>query len=174
MASPTATERLFIALWPTPAVRRALHAEQRRWQWPQGVRLTPRDNLHLTLHFIGAVPAERVGAVAAGLAAPCPPFTLLLDGAAVWANACAVLTASVTPPPLAALHARLADALQALRLPVETRPLRPHVTLARLALGAQAPAPLAPLRWPVRGCVLVRSARGRYAPIASVAPRVPG
>jgi 2'-5' RNA ligase len=174
MPPSTATERLFIALWPTPALRRALHARQQRWQWPHGARLTSRDNLHLTLHFIGAVPAERVAAVAAGLAAPCPPFTLVLDDATVWPNACAVLTASVTPPPLATLYARLADALQALRLPVETRPFRPHVTLARYAQGAQAPAPLAALRWPVRSCVLVRSALGRYTPIATLAPRLPG
>jgi 2'-5' RNA ligase len=166
MPAPNDTARLFIALWPSPPVQRALVAEQRRWRWPPGARPTARDKLHLTLHFIGAVPAERVPAIAAGLSAPRLPFALMLDAAEVWPNGCAVLAAGTTPPPLATLHARLAESLRQLRLPVESRTFRPHVTLARGARGAQPPEPPVPLRWPVRGYVLVQSANGRYAPVA--------
>jgi 2'-5' RNA ligase len=171
---PPATDRLFVALWPTPTVRRALQAAQRGWRWPAAAVPTPRDKLHLTLHFIGAVPSERVPAIAAGLAVPCPPFTLVLDEVAVWPNGCAVLQAGTTPPGLATLHQRLAQALDSLRLQVEPRLFRPHVTLARKAGGAAPPDATTLLRWPVRACVLVRSAAGRYTPIATVAPRVPG
>jgi 2'-5' RNA ligase len=166
LTTEAASARLFIALWPTPALRRALAAEQRRWQWPAGAALTAADKLHLTLHFIGAVPAARVAAVAEGLRLPCPRFTLVLDHAEVWPNRCAVLGASDVPAPLAALHGALADALRALQLPVEPRALRPHVTLARKARGAVAPAQPFELRWPVRGYALMQSAAGRYTPIA--------
>jgi len=44
--------------------------------------------------------------------------------------------------------------------------LRPHVTLARKARGAVAPAQPFELRWPVRGYALMQSAAGRYTPIA--------
>lgn len=166
MTTEAADARLFIALWPTPAVRRALAAEQRLWPWPAGAALTAADKLHLTLHFIGAVPASRVAAVAEGLRRPCPRFTLLIDHAAVWPNRCAVLGASEVPAPLAALHGALAEALRGMQLPVETRALRPHVTLARKARGAVAPAAPLALRWPVRGYTLMQSAAGRYTALA--------
>ena len=51
-------------------------------------------------------------------------------------------------------------------LPVEKRPFRPHVTLARHAAGAVPPSETAPLRWPVNGHALVQSAGGRYTPLA--------
>jgi 2'-5' RNA ligase len=163
--------RLFIALWPSPAVQRALAVAQRSWTWPAGAKPTPRDKLHLTLHFIGSVPAAQVAAIADGIAAPCPPFALTLDHAAVWPNGCAVLETGEPSAPLSVLHGRLAEALQRLRLPVESRPLRPHVTLARRATGAAPPAFFEPVRWPVRSCLLMQSAAGGYVPIAVVAPR---
>lgn len=166
MTTEAASARLFIALWPTPAVRRALAAEQRLWQWPAGAALTAADKLHLTLHFIGTVPAAHVAAVAERLRLPCPRFTLVLDHAQVWPNRCAVLGASQVPASLAALHASLADALRALQLPVEARALCPHVTLARRAQGAVPPAEPSALRWPVRGYALMQSAAGRYTPVA--------
>jgi 2'-5' RNA ligase len=158
-ATASDTARLFIALWPTPAVRGALCAEQGRWCWPAGVALAPADNLHLTLHFIGAMPAVRVPDVIQGL-------TLELDAPDVWPNRCAVWCASQTPTALAVLHGALAQALCALDLPVESRPFRPHVTLARHAAGAAPPMACAALHWPVRGFALVQSAAGRYTPIA--------
>lgn len=165
-ATASDTARLFIALWPTPAVRGALSAEQGRWCWPAGVALTPADNLHLTLHFIGAIPAVRLPYVMQGLRISAPRFTLELDAPAVWPNRCAVWCASQTPTALAALHGTLAQALCALDLPVESRPFRPHVTLARHAAGATPPMACAALHWPVRGFGLVQSAAGRYMPIA--------
>jgi RNA 2',3'-cyclic 3'-phosphodiesterase len=51
------------------------------------------------------------------------------------------------PPPLAALHAGLGEKLSQLGLSVETRPYRPHFTLARKAFGALPPPGAPPLRW---------------------------
>ena len=64
------------------------------------------------------------------------------------------------------MHAALADTLRGLGLPVEARAFQAHVTLARRAAHAQPPVDVEPVRWPVRGYVLVQSAGGRYTPIA--------
>ena len=48
--------RLFIALWPGEAVRAQLVQWQRAVSWPQAARVATPAGLHLTLHFIGAVP----------------------------------------------------------------------------------------------------------------------
>jgi 2'-5' RNA ligase len=157
---------LFLALWPSPAVRSALAAEQSRWHWPaKALRVEPAA-LHLTLHFIGPVPRSRLREITQGLARSCPRFTLLLDRCELWPNRCAILCPGQVPDALAALHAALADMLRRLALPVEARAFRPHVTLARRAAGALAPEQPEPLAWPVRGYALVQSAGGHYAPTA--------
>lgn len=163
-----ATARLFVALWPGPAVRDALRAARDAWRWPPRAAPVAADKLHLTLHFIGSVPAGRVADIAAALrGVPVAPFELRLSQPALWPHGIAVLEmadGAAVPARLAALHAALGDALRALALPVETRRLRPHVTLARHAQGATPPAapPALSLRWPVRGCALVESRGGAY------------
>jgi len=158
--------RLFLALWPAPAVRAALAAQQSRWRWPASALPVEPAALHLTLHFIGPVPRARLQELAQGLARPCPRFMLALDQSELWPNHCATLCPGEVPEALRSLHAALADALRGLALPVESRAFRPHVTLARRATGALPPAAPAALRWPVRGYVLVQSAGGRYTPVA--------
>ena len=102
--------------------------------------------------------------MATGLAVPpVPPFELVLDEFTVWHRGIAVLQPSAAAPePLVVLHGRLAEALRALELPVESRPLRPHVTFARRGRGAGlAAAAPAPVRWSCDGgCVLAESAGG--------------
>ena len=162
-AAPTPTPvRLFVALWPGPHVRQAL-AACRDLAPPAGSRPVATEKLHLTLHFIGNVPAGRVAEVAAGLAVPVQAFTLCLDVAEHWRGGLTVLRAGTVPQRLQRLHADLAAALQRLALPVETRAFRPHVTLLRRG-AAQGPAtPSGPLRWRVTGYALVHSQPdGRY------------
>jgi len=60
--------RLFLALWPTPAVRGKLLAWRDAFDWPPGSALVAPEKLHLTLHFIGPVVRERIDEVAEGLA----------------------------------------------------------------------------------------------------------
>jgi 2'-5' RNA ligase len=114
-------------------------------------------------------------ALSASLPPLAAPFTLRLDRAALWPQGIAVLEACERTAGLAALHADLASQLRLLGLPVQTRPLRPHVTLARHAQGAQAPDSLAaiggPIEWRVEGYALVHSIAGPplcYQPIARV------
>ena len=153
--------RLFLALWPDDATRRVLAARRDCWIWPRGAAVVADDRLHLTLHFIGPVPVERVQAVADGLAVPLAAFALEDGVAERWRNGIAAWCWPETPPELVALHARLAAALRQLGLPVEQRPFRPHVTLARKVADATAPAGApASLVWPVHGYALVQSQGG--------------
>jgi RNA 2',3'-cyclic 3'-phosphodiesterase len=60
-----------------------------------------------------------------------------------------------------ALHRSLADALRKLELPVESRPFRAHVTLARRARGAMPPSQDLRVRWQANdGYVLAESLPG--------------
>lgn len=144
-AAPTL--RLFLGLWPPAHVREALEAHASRWSWPPAARRTPADRLHATLHFLGAIPAARVADLREPLALAWEGCELLLDRAQVWPGGIAVLEAQAVPAPLANLHAALGGRLRELGIPVETRPYRPHVTFARKAFGARAPARFEPLRW---------------------------
>ena len=164
--------RLFVGLWPDADTRGAVQASADTWSWPAGARRTPPERLHLTVHFLGAVAAERLAALQEGLRVPWGGCTLELDAPAVWPHGIAVLEARRVPPALADLHGALAARLPGLGLPVDPRPWRPHVTLARKAAGARPPAEHATLRWPAGPQVLlVRSlpGGGGYVPLASLA-----
>lgn len=118
------------------------------------------DRLHLTLHFIGAVERERSAAIAAALEVPAGAFELSLTSAEIWPRGVAVLRAPEVPDALKQLHGDLGEALRALDLPVEVRPLRPHVTLARRVAAAILPSEPPSLRWPIDSYVLVESSLG--------------
>lgn len=154
--------RLFLGLWPDEASLRALQTWTEGLHWPSGAKRTLPRHLHLTLHFLGDTAAERVAPLVAALPARAPAVELQLDGMQDWGRGLQVLTASRTPPALAALHAELAEILRAQGLPVESRPFRPHVTLARKAGGLSAEPPR--LRWRSRALVLARSLHG-YHPL---------
>mgnify|MGYP000016348298 FL=1 len=156
-SSAPPARRLFLALWPDEAVRERIAEHASQWLWSAGcVRYAPQD-WHLTLHFIGAVPAERVSAIAAAVALPCPPFELVLDQPMIWPHGLAVLGVTTLPAPLQLLHERLGEALRVLNLKVDARHYRPHLTLARHADAALPPAAAAPLHWPVRAYALALS-----------------
>jgi RNA 2',3'-cyclic 3'-phosphodiesterase len=163
--------KLFLALWPDEGTRDAIAGWQSLWQWPQGAKLVGRERLHLTLHFIGNVPVARRAELVDGLRVSFEPMELAFGFGQLWPGGIAVLRPT-QPPPLLALHARLAQALQQLALPVEDRPFRAHVTLARKAAGATAPGD-ASLRWVAdSGYVLVQSLAngGRYEVLERFSP----
>lgn len=154
---PMPTARLFLALWPDDAVRRALAERRDRCRWPQGAAPVADARLHLTLHFIGAVPVGRLDELSRGLRVPMAPFDLAFDRCAAWPHGLVVVEASHLPEALRDLHAALGTALRRLGLPVERRRLRAHVTLARRAEGALLGDDREPIRWRVDGYTLVRS-----------------
>src|SRR3954469_10110884 len=133
------TWRLFLGIWPPPGVHSQILQCAYAWQWPASARRTAPERMHVTLHFLGNVPVERVPALQQGLSCEWAGCKLELDRAEVWPGGIAVLEASRVPAALADLHAQLAEALRQLELTVETRRYRPHVTLARKGLGASPP-----------------------------------
>ena len=157
----TPAARLFLAFWPTPAVRDALLAWRDAWDWPHKATPVRAEQLHLTLHFIGDVARERVPTLADALDAPLQPFALRFGRAALWQHGVAVAEPLTAPARLLALHAALGQVLLAHELPLDARPFRPHVTLARRAAAASAqPGPA--LRWQVRSYALMESRAGAY------------
>jgi RNA 2',3'-cyclic 3'-phosphodiesterase len=165
---PPATLRLFLALWPPAEVAVQLQEIANAWAWTPGARRTRPERLHITLHFLGEVPASDLAALQAALEVPWDGCDLVLDAAQVWPGGIAVLEATQVPQPLLALHTALAGRLRERGLPVESRRYRPHVTFARKAQGARPPAGLGPLHWAAeRQYALVQSLPGGrgYVPL---------
>lgn len=134
--------------------------------------IAPDDSLHLTVHFIRDVPAERLPHLKRGLAVPAEPTSLRLDRFDVRERGIAVLTPSQVPNTLLRLHFHLGEALRRLGLPVESRPFRPHVTLARRASGAalnREKPEVVP--WRGGSYLPAESAGGPYLPLKRFAAR---
>lgn len=156
------TTRLFLALWPDEGARAALAGWRDAWGWPRGAAPVADARLHLTLHFLGQQPSERVPALLDGFAVPFVPFRIDLGAPMLWPHGLAVLEPLSAPAGLLQLHAALSGALERLGLVPEARAFRPHVTMARRAAGAIAPASHPPLAWDVDSYALVESRDGRY------------
>lgn len=155
-----ASLRLFLALWPASATLAALRDHAQAWSWPAAARRTPPERLHVTLHFLGEVAAQRLPALQRGLTATWEGCELVLNRPQVWPGGIGVLEAGEVPAALAALHGQLGAQLVDLGLAVDPRRYRPHVTLARKATGA-APPVGRPVRWQAApGYALVRSLPG--------------
>jgi 2'-5' RNA ligase len=161
-AGKVPTVRLFLGLWPDDGVRQALQQHAEQWQWPVAARRVQPQKLHMTLHFLGSLPRRDMDRIATSLDVPAVPLDLELSSPELWPRGIAVLCPAEPPPALAELHARLQQRLNELDNPVERMAWKPHVTLARDAQGAQMPMAVEPVRWPVRGHVLVESTPGPH------------
>lgn len=102
---------------------------------PRGWRPVPPANLHLTLGFFGDQPAEPLAALANQLRATRLPPAHRVRGSRVQpfpGQGSPLLALELTSTAeLQALHAAIGAACAHLGLPWDTRPFRPHVTLAR-------------------------------------------
>ncbi len=153
--------RVFFALWPDAVTATALHGRGRHLHARCGGRVMRRDTLHLTLAFLGDVPATRLevlNRLAARLKGEA--FDLVLDRSGSWQrNRIVWLAPATMPAALAALVKALAEALGAAGFRVEARPFSPHITLLRNAHAAPPDDAFVPLRWRVGGFALVASER---------------
>jgi len=156
MNAPEQT-RLFIALWPDDATRRRLADYRDAWRWAGRPARVRDDKLHITLHFLGNVARARLPELRAALAAPCAAFDLVFGRPALLPRGVAVIEPFAVPDELRTLYATLKEVLYGLGLPVESRPFRPHVTLARHARQAAFPEQMLQIVWRVEGYALVAS-----------------
>lgn len=159
-ADPEApTTRLFFAIVPDAAALARLDRLARETARAAGGRASAAATLHLTIVFVGAVAADKGAIVrAVGDAMRWPAFELSLDTLG-WFERAAVAWAapSRAPDALAAANRVLARALADRGVPVDTRPYRPHLTLARRCRRAVGGAIEPPIAWPVDRVVLMSS-----------------
>jgi 2'-5' RNA ligase len=100
-----------------------------------GARWSEREQLHLTLRFIGEVDGRVASEVDDALSTiDAPRFSLALKGVGEFGgkNPRALWAGVREEPPVLHLQRKIESALQRIGLPAEERKFRPHVTLARL------------------------------------------
>jgi 2'-5' RNA ligase len=144
--------RLFTAIELPDDAREAVVAEQARVvrglsKSGGALRLVRPEQLHLTLVFIGDVPADRAEAIVGvmGDAVVMAPFRLTFAGVGAFPprGAPRVLFLGVIRGDREAveLHMRVADRLEPLGVTREPRPFHPHLTLGRWRGSAPADRP---------------------------------
>jgi 2'-5' RNA ligase len=166
------TRRVFFALWPDEAVRAALD-EAGLALTGKRVRRIPADNLHLTLAFMGSVPAsaqacleQRAGAIHVA------PFTLTIDQAGYFPRPRILwVGAGDVPAELWSLAGALRQAQLDCGIAPDRHAFQAHVTVARKYSQGVPEHAFAPVEWPVRDFRLVESAATengvRYLPLQS-------
>lgn len=117
------------------------------------------DKVHLTLVFLGDVPAGRIAdLMALADAVAGPPFELTIDVQEYWRhNRIVWAGAARCPPPLHDLVTRLVRALRASGFPCDERAYVPHITLLRDARHAPAARTAGSIFWRAGDFALVQS-----------------
>ncbi len=126
--------RLFVAIDFPDKIKTAL--QQCQPQLQAGLRNTQRDQLHLTLHFLGESSVDAV--VAALQSVPVDQFSLTIAdvGRFETTDGGSILWAGLRPSgELTQLHQTISAALLPTGFNPETRPYSPHITLSRCAPG---------------------------------------
>ena len=149
--NPAPFLRLFLALAVPPEVRREIGRAQARLQRnspPGTIRWAPLDQFHITLKFLGDVPAEHVTALQTSLGpvcAACPALQLSAEGIGFFPNARKprVIWAGArdTGGRLGDLHGRIEEALRWLAPNELPEKFAGHITLGRLKPGGHAGIP---------------------------------
>ena len=146
--------RLFFALWPDVDVTRQLTQLARQLDLAgQSRRIDPK-NYHVTLAFVGEVPASRLAVLRQiGRSLRAPRFTFGCDSIEFWREAKVVVAAArAAPPELLDLCKKLNEAIG-----LTPEPLRVHVTLARKVTQAPVPQAMSPVLWRATTFSLIRS-----------------
>ena len=164
--------RCFVALRPDPAAATVLDtlADRLHRQSP-GSRRVARDDLHLTLAFIGVLTPECALRIAGLLAQHDPaPFRWRIDRLGRFDRARVAWAAGPDNRPLTALAAGVRHLLDAEAVTYDRRAFVPHVTLLRAlpvttTLPSDAIEPA--IDWLVGAPQLLRSAGGHYTDVTA-------
>jgi 2'-5' RNA ligase len=158
--------RLFFACWPDAALQEQLAQLGRQLQRQCGGKPSRRENLHLTLVFLGDVDSAdlpQLQQIAASIHTP--PFELQLTQLGGWLEAgIGWLRPDATPAALTQLVTQLNQALRDAGFKTENRRYQAHITLLRKQAHAYGQRLAAPLRWPVDDFCLVASSLDHHGP----------
>jgi RNA 2',3'-cyclic 3'-phosphodiesterase len=156
-----ATRRLFLALWPEPALAGRLQAVSAEAFKVCGGRQMRAKTLHLTLVFLGDVPESRIPALREAMGrVDGRPFQLTVDRLAYWKHNRIVWGGcSKQPAALGKLVSDIRRQVVALGLAGGSEAFSPHVTLLRKARPLGELPSLQPVEWPVCEWVLMESCR---------------
>ena len=185
--------RTFICLQPPAFARDRLASTQQRLRNSGAqVRWVKPHNIHLTLKFLGSLPAQRLQNVTRAVqraAVPAPPIPLELAVLGCFPNRRAprVVWAGLKqlPEELRDLQQRVEKELVAIGFSAESRPFSPHFTLGRVRSGrnirklvaAMQAERLEPLRFEAAEVVVMASrlhASGAlYTPVSRISWNAP-
>jgi RNA 2',3'-cyclic 3'-phosphodiesterase len=157
--TPSRGRRLFFASWPTDELRVDLGQVLPKIEWASGGRRVSVANYHLTLAFLGDVPATRVDAVREAVCrVRSPAFDLHLDRIEYWSKPQVLCLAASAPPDAArTLVQGLWRVLDRAGFKADVRPFKAHLTLARKVERPPANRAIDPITWRVDRLALVES-----------------
>jgi 2'-5' RNA ligase len=174
VTAEAASRRLFFALWPSEALRRAIEQATGAGAMRAGGRKIPAENFHITLIFLGSVPDHRLHEVVdAASAVVAPPFELKLDRLESWRRSGVLCLTAQSPSQLASLRIQLRASLAERQFQLEEGPFQPHVTLVRRWAHSAPPVAIEPIRWAIDEFVLVQSQAGPHGSQYEVLHRWP-
>jgi len=151
-------KRLFFALWPDHITREHIYAVSKMLPEKYGRRV-PRDNLHITLVFLGSIDTQQCQAIQqAASKISGQSFSLKLDRAGKWPRTKVFWLAPTSiPKELASLVMELNNSAINCGIKVESRPYSPHLTLTRKAKGSVPRLDFTPFEWTIKSFALVQS-----------------
>jgi 2'-5' RNA ligase len=149
--------RLFFALWPHADVTRQLAQATRQLKLEGRSRWVNPANYHLTLAFVGKVPAAKLAVLQQiGRSLRAPRFTFTCDSIEFWRESKVIVaTAPAAPRVLLDLSTQLNRAMG-----LTPEPLRAHVTLARKVTQPPVLQAMLPVVWRATNFSLIRSDTG--------------
>jgi len=159
--------RLFFALWPTPEDCEELLRRGKPWLSKANGRAVSRENLHITLAFLGNVNGEQQDCLADYVAQiDIPSFTLCLEQLAYWPKPQVVWAGPVhTPEAFGALARAIKTGAQTCGLSPDMRAAMAHLTLKRKVTRAAPMQTITPLCWQVTRFYLVKSTTYASGPV---------
>ena len=151
--------RLFFALWPNDEVVNFFNHAMNDKAFAGCGRKIAKENLHLTLAFLGTVDGQQKDQIVSiANQWQVPPFELVFDHFGYWKKPKVVWAGvSHVPQELTQFVDGLRGDLASLHYEVETRPYIPHLTLFRKVAKRPKLPEMRACRWQVSSFCLVSS-----------------
>ena len=169
------SRRLFFALWPSDELRAEIETTALPLARASGGRLIPPRNFHVTLLFLGEIPAEQFSLVqqTGATLASNPAFQLEFDNIESWGRKVLCLTSSAPPLAVIDLVEKMRASLRGQLKQLDERPYIPHITVARDLPRGLRPQQIKTLYQKVNDYVLVESVRDGGGSHYSIVERWP-